>query len=234
MISLALQGIHDYPTSSIKAFEVLARIKDGDSWMSPPSFLASSSEDAWVELDQAVLQLLTEAKGITIGRDPIFLNVSPATLSASRQFSRYLAKLEELVRRHHGPIVVELPELLDMTDLQLQSRLRHFRAVGAAVALDDFGSGRANLDRLLSHQWDYCKIERDAMLDVSSREDCTLAIQVCKQTKTGVVLERVDKNCMSYECFRGVKDVWVQGFDWSRPELYEPPHSADMLCRRFG
>lgn len=231
MINVALQAIYNMATDEIVAYEALARrIADDGAVLTPGQFMAGASESAWVDLDQEMVKALLASVNSFDADKYLFVNVSEYTLASAVHFVKWQNTLKILTSRTRMKIVVEFPERSDIPFQILVSRMNCLRQSGFKVALDDFGSSHANLDRLISHQWDFCKVERDSVIHVDRREESILAIEFCQLNGITVILERLQRQAVPLTRPASNRGLWVQGFDWGMPTLVEPSARAVRAC----
>lgn len=231
-ISVALQGIYNMATDEVVAYEALARrIADDGSVLTPGHFMAGATERDWVDLDQEMAAALLMAVDSFDSDKYLFVNVSEYTLASAVHFVKWQNGLQILTKRKRIKVVVEFPERSDIPFQVLVSRMNCLRQGGFKVALDDFGSSHANLDRLISHQWDFCKVERDSVIHVDRREESILAIEFCQLNGITVILERLQRQATPLTRPATNRGLWVQGFDWGVPTLVE---SSDQVVRAYS
>lgn len=223
MINVALQAIYNMATDEIVAYEALARkVADDGAILTPGEFMAGASESTWVDLDQEMAAALLATVDSLDADKYLFVNVSEYTLASAVHFVKWQNLLQILTTKKRMQVVVEFPERSDIPFQVLVSRMNCLRQGGFKVALDDFGSSHANLDRLISHRWDFCKVERDSVIHIDRREESILAIEFCQRNGITVILERLQRQAASLARPSLSRGLWVQGFDWGVPTLVEP------------
>ncbi len=142
-------------------YEVLARIRDGDAFMSAGDFIETAEELGLAHaVDQAVITgALREIarSGETSGL--FFFNLSARTIADTA----WLNALPQLVRDHGldpAQIVLEITEREALPHFDtLLSTMEALRGEGIRFALDDFGSGFSSFLYLKYLAVDYVKIE---------------------------------------------------------------------------
>jgi EAL domain-containing protein (putative c-di-GMP-specific phosphodiesterase class I) len=142
--------------------ETLLRVTNADGTLSTPlaAFARCAGSAQRVELDWACIRLhLQQGQRLLAPDEWLFLNVLPQTLEQPR----YVADLmREVVRAGLAPqqIVLEVLES-EGDDQPLARAIAALRAEGFVTALDDFGIGRSNLDRIATLAPDIVKIDRE-------------------------------------------------------------------------
>jgi diguanylate cyclase (GGDEF)-like protein/PAS domain S-box-containing protein len=119
-----------------------------------------------------------------------------------------------------GTIVIETTEAVLLDEArQVTDRLRQFRAMGLALALDDFGSGQVSLACLTMADIDFLKIDRSLVGELG-REDaglglCAAIIALARQLGVKVVAEGVE-TASQRDLLRAAGCDYAQGYFFSR------------------
>lgn len=151
----------------------------------------------------------------------LFFNVGPETL-LDRDFQ--YGETQALMRRcglSHDRIVIEVTEHRPLTELdQIQSAIRHFRAQGFAIALDDLGTGYASLQLWSQLYPDYVKIDRHFVSGMDQgpvkREFVRSIIEIARTVGCQVVGEGVETEG-EHTVLRSLGVDLIQGFYVERP-----------------
>jgi len=166
------QPVVDIPTGTIVGYESLSRTFDSfGKVVSAGSIFSDESvpEAARVRIDRAVrLKALYR-----FANDPaaglVFLNVSPqwAKKIVSGSESPTIKMIQE-TGIDPARVVIEITEkLADVSVLEALAKV--YRAEGLKIAIDDFGVGGSQLDRLIALQPDFLKVDMDVFKDASRR-----------------------------------------------------------------
>lgn len=93
------------------------------------------------------------------GNEWLFLPVHPQTIR-QKLFSAEKA-LAELAAMDVSParIVLEIADSAQLSDQELQAFVQHYRSAGFRLAMDDFGAGASNFDRVLALQPDIVRLD---------------------------------------------------------------------------
>jgi EAL domain-containing protein (putative c-di-GMP-specific phosphodiesterase class I) len=151
-ISPVFQPIIELDTGKVIAFEALSRFP-GDPAHSPDRWFA----DAWsvglgTELELLAVRMVVDALPEIPPEIGLSINASPPTVTA-RSFMHHLG-----CEPHR--ITVELTEHLDIDDVAgLRSALAPLAGAGGKTAIDDFGSGYANLQHIIGVDPDWIKLD---------------------------------------------------------------------------
>ncbi|HID9593653.1 TPA: EAL domain-containing protein [Pseudomonas aeruginosa] len=233
MIRLAIQSIHE-ANQEICGHEVLARkVIDGDRVAAPGIFMAGSSGEDWFSLDMTVYRLVAQSAELVKDPWPLFINMSPETLQVEGCFSRALSLVRDIAKSRSAPTVIEISEESDVTGPLLDKRLCDLKQVGALVAMDDFGVGFSNLQRLVEHDWSYCKIDLYSLAAADNLDWLIEAKVHCDQRRIGIVLERFESQG-SKDLLQPFRNSLYQGYAFSRPQLLSEKSSTPQLSVGLG
>ncbi|WP_239988644.1 putative bifunctional diguanylate cyclase/phosphodiesterase [Paramagnetospirillum kuznetsovii] len=146
---------------TIAAYEVLARVVDGDSAVCAGDFIEAAEELGLAgEIDDAVFDRALEAMSAGIlGNAKVFVNLSAKSIT-NRE--RMLSIPRRLAEAGIAParVVLEITEREALPHFgDVVSMVNELRAQGLAFALDDFGSGFSSFLYLKYITVDYVKIE---------------------------------------------------------------------------
>lgn len=162
---------------------------------------------------------LHRATGWLPERTWLFLNVTPANF-VDTAYARELALLARNFGVRPEEIVIELLES-DSSDISaFAAATRAFRSLGFLVAVDDFGAGHSNLDRLLTLRPDIVKLDRSLIrADQPDMRDSLMPKLVSLLHESGmlVVAEGIETETDLLLAARSGVD-FVQGFLLGRPQ----------------
>lgn len=232
------QPFIDTATGRIAGIEALGRLRDeqGQLHSVGPLFNdPTQSADSLRQLDRLIrddaLSRLHQAPDDWF----LSLNMSPRWIS-SLDAGAPLPSLEQLQR--HGVaaqrVVFEITELSG--DIQrLSEVVRRYRDAGARIAIDDFGAGYSQLDRVLALQPDILKLDmrlfQAAARGGPSSEVVRALAQMAEKTGCWIIAEGVETEAelhFALEC--GAR--YVQGFLFARAE--EDFFAADTFVAAFA
>ncbi|OEC34908.1 EAL domain, c-di-GMP-specific phosphodiesterase class I (or its enzymatically inactive variant) [Pseudomonas cuatrocienegasensis] len=219
------QPFIDTATGQIAGVEALARLRGADGILrsAGPLFADPKTPPAALRrLDRCVReQALTR-----FHQAPeswfLSLNISPRWVSRLRP-EQPLPSLKQLQRSGIDPkrIVFEITELGGASQ-RLPGVVAQYRKAGARIAIDDFGAGYSQLDRVLALQPDILKLDmrlfKDAAQGGPSSEVVKALAKMAEKTGCWIIAEGVETEAeldFALEC--GAR--YVQGFIFARPEL---------------
>ncbi|WP_042299699.1 sensor domain-containing phosphodiesterase [Paraburkholderia kururiensis] len=152
-------------------------------------------------------------------REWLFLNVHPGTLTEPYHAAALLANLRRLdipPRR----IVLEVLEQSTDDIERLAESVQEFRERGFLIALDDFGAGHSNLERVWQLNPDLVKIDRIMLLHASLRRDMAAIlhglVSLLHEAGKLVLIEGVETEHEAQLALACEAD-FVQGFFFARP-----------------
>lgn len=155
----------------------------------------------------------------------LFLNVHAGALADSYHAAAFGAHLERLglsARR----IVLELQAVKAEDFDKLAEEARRFREQGFLIALDDFGAGDSNLERIWQLDPDIVKVDRMMLSQAAHRTQAAAIlpgfVAMLHQAGKLVLIEGVETEHEAQLAFSCDAD-FVQGFHFGRPS----PASAD-------
>lgn len=163
------------------------------------------------------------------------INISPRWISRLRP-NQPLPSLKQLERNGVPPerIVFEITELGGGSQ-KLPEVVARYREAGARIAIDDFGAGYSQLDRVLALQPDILKLDmrlfQEAARGGPSGEVVKALAQMAEKTGCWIIAEGVETEAeldFALEC--GAR--YVQGFLFAKPELEF--FAADAFVERFA
>ncbi len=226
------QPIVDASTGEIYAYEALMR---ADSALSiPPLSIIRYAEmaDRLDEVERATfLNVLEVVGGNELFSDrKVFINSIPGThLEEEDQ-----QKIDELMRKRSPNVVVEFTEQSELDDEALRALKDRYRALGAGVALDDYGTGYSNVSNLLRYMPDIVKIDRSLLSNIEDslqkQHFVREIIDFCHENGIKALAEGVETAEELRMVIRFGADL-IQGYYTGRPSP-DVPVSIDDDIRR--
>ncbi|MEE3916243.1 EAL domain-containing protein [Pseudomonas viridiflava] len=232
------QPFIDTATGRIAGVEALGRLRDSEGRLHSVGPLFNDPQVPAAEL-RRLDRLIRDHALSRLHHAPedwfLSLNISPRWISRLRP-GQALPSLVQLVQ-HHVPaerIVFEITELGG--DIQrLSEVVERYRQAGARIAIDDFGAGYSQLDRVLALQPDILKLDMrlfQAAAKGGPSSDVVKALALMAE-KTGcwIIAEGVETEAelhFALEC--GAR--YVQGYLFAKGELEF--FAADAFVARFA
>lgn len=134
-----------------------------------------------------------------------------------------------------GPqIVIEVLEDAVHDDADFAAALALARAQGCLIALDDFGAGHSNFDRVWRMRPEIVKLDRSlvarAALDHAARRVVVQMVSLLHECGALVLMEGVETEAEAYVALEADADM-VQGYFFARPQpaWAAPDHAREQL-----
>lgn len=217
------QPFIDTATGRIAGVEALARVKDTNGELRSAGPLFSDPKVS----SSALRRLDREIRGQALAQFSqapadwfLSLNISPRWITRLRA-EQPLPSLKQL---HISAIaaarvVFEITELSG-TSSRLEKAVVQYRKAGARIAIDDFGAGYSQLDRVLALQPDILKLDMQLFQEAArggpSSEVVRALAKMAEKTGCWIIAEGVETEAQLYfalEC--GAR--YVQGFLFAKP-----------------
>lgn len=150
----------------------------------------------------------------------LFLNVNPRVVVDGRHYGPFFAEL--LLQHQIAPhqIVVEVLENSSGDIGQLAEAVGYYRELGCLVAIDDFGAGHSNFDRIVRLQPDMVKLDRSLVMQArdnrTARRLLPSLIALLHEAGSLVVAEGVEDEADALLALDANAD-FVQGYYFARP-----------------
>jgi len=233
-LSSAFQPIFSFSHHRPIGYEALLRAYDpARNEVEPLKVLnRSKARGRWNNLERGV-QLLHASNFVRVANahQRLFLNTRPEGFIISEGYRRLVE--DTLARLQLPPqrIVLEVLETPNGNIERLIDGIASFRQQGFLIALDDFGAGHSNIDRVWQLQPDIVKLDRSVIAQAAREPRVARVlprlVSLLHETGALVLVEGVETQfeaLLSMECDAD----FVQGFYFARPA----PGSVDEeSCR---
>lgn len=150
----------------------------------------------------------------------LFLNVDPYAAVAGRGYGSFF---EEILRHFSilpSQVVVEILESGIDDETLLSEAGAYYRQIGCLLAIDDFGAGHSNFDRIWSFKPDLVKVDRSMIQGAAGnkriRRLLPRIVSLIRESGALVVMEGVESQEEAKVVFETEAD-FVQGFYFARP-----------------
>lgn len=172
----------------------------------------------------------------------LFLNVNARVAMCGSEHPPYF---EDMLARHNLPphrVVIELIENEIADEAQLAEAMRYYSDLGCLVAIDDFGAGQSNFDRIWRIQPQIVKIDRKSLIqarnNIKVRRVLPSLIALLHEAGCMTLIEGIeDEEDVMIALDSGVD--FVQGYYFGRPQasLIDGPACVGRfgsLCSRHA
>jgi EAL domain-containing protein (putative c-di-GMP-specific phosphodiesterase class I) len=194
----AFQPIYSFSQQRRIGFEALVRGLDASSQAVAPLKLFSSMNIAeFVEFDKILNRIhLLNFQHLDLMDNLLFLNMSPDSLAAIGDRSSSFLELLVAADIPASRIVIEVLEWDTGETDQLERSVYRLRKMGCRIAVDDFGAGQSNLDRVRQLDPDIVKFDREmvhaAARDAGCRESMQGIVDLLHARKCEVLAEGIE------------------------------------------
>lgn len=218
-------------TNKTKAFEALARWRQGGQDLAPGFFIEDLTKHGLMsEFGTYVCQKALEQHSIWASKSDTDLYLSINVSLQQLKTERFREDVLELISYHNLPpekVQIEITEdqiedadtLKELQQLKSQAPIR--------IAVDDFGSGLSNIARLRDLDIDVIKIDKSILYQCSNKSDemfLSKLVQMCKTIAKEIIIEGVETEAQRELAVRSGVHA-IQGFYYERPQ---PPEYIDI------
>lgn len=215
------QPIINNKTKEIEKYESLVRIIDENGKiLTPYHFLSVSKKGAYY--NKITLRVLENSfKILSKVKSSLSINLSTLDIEKIETREKIFKLLDEYKQDRHR-LVFELLEDEDSKDFMvIKNFIKEVKSLGVSIAIDDFGAGYSNFERLLEFNPDILKIDGSLIKDI---EDNPFSLSVvktivafAKEQKIKTIAEFVENE----RIFNILKDLDVdysQGYYFGKPQ----------------
>lgn len=231
------QPIYSFAHKRLVGCEGLTRCVDANGRLIPPGRLFGSVHtiEETMFLDR-LMRALHVGNYSTRKRDNswIFLNVSPVVVING---SRHQPFFSELLKKYDFPpqrVVIEIMETAIPDEDALEKTVSHYQELGCMVAIDDFGAGHSNFERIWRLKPDIVKLDRvmiqRAALDPTIRRSLGMIVALVHEMGGLVLAEGIETEDQAVMAINANVDL-VQGFLFS--ESFNPANRQPDCSELF-
>jgi len=143
----------------VSKYESLVRLVEEDGNVLSPYFFLETAKKGKYYTQITSVVLKNSFSALATVKTNISMNISAIDIEKESVCSEIYALLEEYKESAHR-VVFELLEDEDVKDFQqIKDFINRVKSYGVKIAIDDFGSGYSNYERLLDYQPDIIKID---------------------------------------------------------------------------
>jgi len=215
------QPIIDNKTKQIVKYESLVRLIDEDDKVLSPFFFLDTAKKSnyYLKITNIILEhSFTILKNCT---SDISINLSALDIEQKSMRYKIFALLEKY-KEDANRVVFELLEDEAINDFEIiKEFITDVKKYGVKIAIDDFGAGYSNFERLLQYQPDILKIDGCLIRDI---ETSSYSLSVVKSIVTFAKeqnLQTIAEFIENESIFKIVKELGVdysQGYYFGKPE----------------
>ncbi|MHB1756409.1 MAG: EAL domain-containing protein [Leptospirillum sp.] len=150
----------------------------------------------------------------------LFLNLDPYAAVAGREYGSFFEDILAHFSVLPSQVVVEILESGIDDEKLLSEAGEYYRQIGCLLAIDDFGAGHSNFDRIWSFKPDLVKVDRSMIQGAAENKRIRRLlpgiVSLLRESGALVVLEGVETEEEARVVFETEAD-FVQGFYFARP-----------------
>jgi EAL domain-containing protein (putative c-di-GMP-specific phosphodiesterase class I) len=226
LFTIVMQPICNVKTREHVGFEVLLRLSDNDTPISPDVFIPiAEAHGLMTPIGDIVLH-----KAMSAFRNMLDKGLSPGKVAINFAPPQFLEcdlveRIQELMAHFKLPpelLVIEITEtaFIGSTAKTVASVLTKLQALGIEVALDDFGTGFSSLSHLRDFNVNKIKIDKSFISDIAEDpSDLALVqglVRLAQKMQLDVVAEGVETETQ-LQLLRNCRCEYMQGYYHSRP-----------------
>lgn len=219
----AFQPIISFPHQRIVGYEALVRGYSSvtERMIPPPEiFESAQTRRETVYLDRLCRALhVHNFKAVPDELSWLFLNVNPEVMVNGREFGPFLSELLDSNQIPAHRVVVEIMES-PLDEAQLDKAVDFYRDLGCLIAIDDFGAGHSNFQRIWRIKPQIVKLDqsiiRQAVDNAVARRMLPSIVSTLHEAGSLVLIEGVETREEAMIAMRANIDL-VQGYYFGRP-----------------
>jgi EAL domain-containing protein (putative c-di-GMP-specific phosphodiesterase class I) len=156
----------------------------------------------------------------------LFLNISPAAVVNGRASGPFFKELLQAFEMPPQRVVVEITENETPDERVLQEATLYYKEIGCLVAIDDFGAGHSNFNRIWRLKPDIIKLDRlminQAAQDPAARRGLVGIAALLHEIGALVLAEGIETEEEARVVVQAEVDL-LQGYFLQRPYVGTPP-----------
>lgn len=218
----AFQPILSASHARIVGYEALLRADDGSGHaLHPPEIFGRlETQLSPARIHQTCSQVHLANFALEAHHDWLFLNVDPTAMSDRQAVIDEFGRMLRLSGIEPHRVVVEIIETKVYDERLLAQAVTGFRELGCLVAIDDFGAGESNFERIWRLRPDLVKIDRSMIAEAEEssvvRRILPGLVSLLHQAGCLVVVEGIETAKQALIAL-GADVDFVQGYFFARP-----------------
>ena len=236
VLKSAFQPIISIPHRRTVGYEGLIRPENSAGHRVSPLALFDTAQDSseGLTLDRVCRNLHAHNFGFQDAKDKwLFLNLDSQSISYKQPDPGFMTQLFESSGIKPYQVVVEILESQVSDRAYLVSFIRNLKKLGCLIAIDDFGAGHSNFDRVWELEPDIVKVDRSlivrAAISAKVKRVLSSIVSMIHGSGSLVILEGIETREQALLSMEVGADM-VQGFYFSKPESFiNPCYHLDSL-----
>ena len=234
-ITTFFQPIIDNESGAITKYEALVRMIDTEDKVISPFFFLDIAKKA--KLYTQITKIVIDKTFTTFEKLPQYdfsMNITVEDVNDENIASYIFEKLENFPHSHR--VILEITESEEIKDYTfINEFIEKVKGFGAKIAIDDFGSGYANFEHIISLNADFIKIDGSLIKNIDKDDNSQIIteaiIAFSKKLGSKTVVEFVH-NQEVYEKVKELGADYSQGFYLGEPK--PSPVSIKELVSKEG
>jgi EAL domain-containing protein (putative c-di-GMP-specific phosphodiesterase class I) len=222
-LSSVFQPIISIPHQRAVGYEGLVRGQTAEGKNCTPIEIfelpESSSEHLSLDRICRLLHIQNFSKQ-NLNNEWIFINLDSMCLANEKPTPGFMNRLFSISGIAPHRVVIEILESEIKDQAYLKDLIRHFRALGCLIAIDDFGAGHSNFDRIWELEPDIVKIDRNliqrAAINPKVKRILSGMVSLIHEAGSLVIIEGVETELEAQTAIEVNADM-VQGFYFAKP-----------------
>lgn len=217
-------GTHFQPIFAVHrraclGFEALARVHEGNGREASAEALFAAVADASRGLLDWACRAIHLRNFATLdpGDRKLFINVHPEAALADTRRAEELRALIGYYGLTPRRVCIEILETECSDDAALLEAVRAYRAIGASIAIDDFGTACSGIERVRRLRPDIVKVDRSVIGSGPSRSALRALVDELHAVGAKVAIEGVETRAQALCAVESGAD-FLQGFELAAPQ----------------
>ncbi len=219
-ITSFFQPIINNETGQIEKYESLVRILDNDRIVLPESFLDIAKKGKYYQQITNII-LNNSFKQLTLCDKEISINLSAIDIEEEVTREKIISLLDEH-KEHAHRIIFELLEDEEVTNLSnIKVFISDVKAYGVQIAIDDFGAGYSNFERILEYQPNIIKIDSSLIKNIDTDKKSLEIVDSIYTFASKLGIKTVAEFVSNEQIQKIVSKIGInysQGFYFGKPE----------------
>lgn len=231
--SSAFQPIFSPTHQRLVGYEALMRGRYDEQPVSPPEvFKLAEKADALASLDRQLQSLHMRQFARHAPSTWLFLNITPTTCIQPAQALAHLDRACQSQGLHPEQVVLEVVETATDDQARLLDFIHLARERGFQIAIDDFGVGDSNFERVWQLEPLIIKIDRSLLVNAEAhpraRQLLNGLVSMIRESGSLVLIEGIETPAQARIALATEADL-LQGFLFGRPDVLGKPRNAPEL-----
>jgi len=235
-LSSAFQPIYSFAHGRAVGFEALLRAQTAQGQpVSPLDIFALPDDEAELVYLDRLCRTLHLRNHLRTGTSDawVFLNINPRVIVHGKQYGAFFTGLLQRLGIASHRLVIEILEGSITEETALAESLTYYRDLGCLIAIDDFGAGHSNFERIWRLAPDIVKLDRSMIVQATQqtrvRRILPGLVALLHEAGCLVVVEGVENEDEALIAMDADADL-VQGYYFARPSVAPQNAALDLLA----